>query len=151
MIRALKPGGWLIDEEYDSVSLLPDPAINPGEVLLQTQVAVNRLLDDGGVDRLFGRRLIGRLRAHGLINVSGEARSFMWQRGCPGARLARATYEFAPARLDRWQLHHLAAVRGGPPAPGRSRVSGTIGDTLVGVGASSMRGHLAARSMGAVR
>jgi SAM-dependent methyltransferase len=93
MISALKPGGWLIDEEYDSFSLLPDPTINPGEVLLQTQIAVNNLLDDGGVDRLFGRRLIGRLRAHGLISVGGEARSFMWQRGSAGAALARATYE----------------------------------------------------------
>jgi SAM-dependent methyltransferase len=93
MISALKPGGWLIDEEYDSSSLLPNPAINPGEVLLETQIAVNRLLDDGGVDRLFGRRLIGRLRAHGLFSVHGEARSFMWQHGSPGATLARATYE----------------------------------------------------------
>jgi SAM-dependent methyltransferase len=93
MIAALKPGGWLIDEEYDSSSLLPDPAVSEGEVLLQTQIAVNRLLDDGGVDRLFGRRLIGRLRTHGLLDVTGEARGFMWQRGSTGAALTRATYE----------------------------------------------------------
>ena len=93
MISALKPGGWLIDEEYDNCSLLPNPAINPGEVLLPTQVAVNRLLDDGGVDRLFGRRLIGRLRAHGLIGVAAEAHAFMCQCASPGANLVRATYE----------------------------------------------------------
>jgi SAM-dependent methyltransferase len=93
MISALKPGGWLVDEEYDSSSMPPDPAVSPGEVLLQTQVAMMRLLDDGGVDRLYGRRLIGRLRAHGLASVSGEARAFMWQRGSPGAALVRATYE----------------------------------------------------------
>ena len=93
MISALKPGGWLVDEEYDSSSMAPDPAVSPGEVLLQTQVALNRLLEDGGVDRLYGRRLCGRLRAHGLINVGGEARAFMWQRGSPGAALVRATYE----------------------------------------------------------
>jgi SAM-dependent methyltransferase len=99
MISALKPGGWLIDEEYDSCSLLPNPAINPGEVLLQTQIAVNRLLDDGGVDRLFGRRLTARLRAHGLVDVAGEARAFMWQRGCPGTALARATFELLRGAL----------------------------------------------------
>jgi SAM-dependent methyltransferase len=99
MISALKPGGWLVDEEYDSSSLLPDPAISPGEVLLPTQIAVNRLLDDGGVDRLCGRRLIGRLRAHGLLDVAGEARAFMWQRGSTGAALARATYELLRGTL----------------------------------------------------
>ena len=57
MISALKPGGWLIDEEYDSSSMPPDPAVSPAEVLLETQVAMMRLLADGGVDRLFGRRL----------------------------------------------------------------------------------------------
>lgn len=93
MISALKPGGWLLEEEYDSCSMLPDPAVSPGEILLQTQIAVNRLLDNGGVDRLYGRRLIGRLRAHGLVNVSGEARAFMSQHGSPGIALARATYE----------------------------------------------------------
>jgi len=99
MISALKPGGWLIDEEFDAVSLFPNPAINSAEVCLQTQIAVNRLLDDGGVDRLFGRRLIGRLRAHGLISVSGEARSFMWQSGSTGAALARATYDLLQRAL----------------------------------------------------
>jgi len=93
MISALKPGGWLVDEEYDSSSMPPDPAVSPGEVLMQTQVAMLRLLQDGGVDRLYGRRLFGRLRAHGLVSVGGEARAFIWQHGSPGASLVRATYE----------------------------------------------------------
>jgi SAM-dependent methyltransferase len=93
MISALKPGGWLVDEEYDSFSMPPDPVVNPDEVLLPTQVALMRLLEAGGVDRLFGRRLLGRLRAHGLVGTGAEARAFMWQRGSPGAALVRATYE----------------------------------------------------------
>jgi SAM-dependent methyltransferase len=93
MISALKPGGWLIDEEYDSFSMPADPAVNPGEVLLPTQVAMTRFLDDGGVDRLYGRRLVGRLRTHGLTGVSGEARAFMWQPGSLGATLVRSTFE----------------------------------------------------------
>jgi len=93
MISALKPGGWLVDEEYDSSSMLPDPALSPGEVLLPTQLAMLRLLEDCGVDRLYGRLLFGRLRAHGLVSIGGEARAFMWQHGSPGASLVRATYE----------------------------------------------------------
>ncbi len=93
MISALKPGGWLVDEEYDSASMLPDPAVSPGEVLLPTHLAMLRLLEDGGVDRGYGRMLFGRLRAHGLVDVGAEARVFMWERGSPGACLLRATYE----------------------------------------------------------
>jgi SAM-dependent methyltransferase len=93
MTSALKPGGWLVDEEYDSFSMPPDGIVSPGEVLLQTQVAMMRLLEDGGVDRLYGRRLCARLRAHGLVSIGAEARAFMWQSGSPGAALVRATYE----------------------------------------------------------
>ena len=93
MISALKPGGWLVDEEYDSSSMPPDPAVSPGEALLPTQVAMFRLLEDHGVDRLYGRLLCGRLRVHGLVRIGGEARAFMWQHASPGAALVRATYE----------------------------------------------------------
>ena len=27
LVSALKPGGWLVDEDFDSVSLLPDPTV----------------------------------------------------------------------------------------------------------------------------
>ena len=30
---SVKPGGWLVDEEFDSASLLADPAANAGELL----------------------------------------------------------------------------------------------------------------------
>jgi SAM-dependent methyltransferase len=93
MVSALKPGGWLVAEEYDSCSMPPDSAVSPGEVLLPTQAAMMRLLEDSGVDRLYGRLLFGRLRAHGLVSMGGEARAFMWQQGSPGAALMRATYE----------------------------------------------------------
>jgi SAM-dependent methyltransferase len=93
MISALKPGGWLVDEEYDSASMPPDPAVSPVEVLLKTQVALMRLLEDRGVNRRYGRLLFGRLRAHGLLSVCAEARVFMWQSGSPGASILRANYE----------------------------------------------------------
>jgi hypothetical protein len=92
MVSALKPGGWLIDEEFDS-SVSPDPAASPGEILSKTHVAMTRILEDRGVDRRFGRRLFGLLRTLGLVNVAAEGRTFMWPAGSPGSSLMRANYE----------------------------------------------------------
>ena len=93
LVSALKPGGWLVDEDFDSASLLPDPTVNPSEVILKTQVALMRMLQDRGVERRFGRLLYGRLRAHGLVEVGAEGRLFMWQNGSAGASLMRANFE----------------------------------------------------------
>jgi SAM-dependent methyltransferase len=93
MISALKPGGWLVVEEYDSFSMPPDPAVSPGEILLKTQVAMLKFLEDGGVNRRFGRLLFGRLRTHGLTSVGAEARVFMCQSASPGASMLRANLE----------------------------------------------------------
>jgi SAM-dependent methyltransferase len=92
LLAALKPGGWLVDEEFDSESVPPDPAQSPGEVLLKTHVAMGRLMTDHGFDRRFGRLLFGRLRAHGLTHVGAEARMVMVQGGSPAASLLRANY-----------------------------------------------------------
>jgi len=99
MISALKPGGWLVSEEYDSLSMPPDPQASPGEVLLPTQIALMKVLEDGGVDRRCGRRLFERLRAHGLVNLGSEARVFMFHRESPGAAMVRATYELLRAAM----------------------------------------------------
>lgn len=93
MVAALKPGGWLIDEEFDGSSMLPNPTLSPGEVLLKTHVAMTRFMNDHGVDRRYGRLLFGRLAAHGLVNVAAEARMFMWHGGSPGISLMRANYK----------------------------------------------------------
>jgi SAM-dependent methyltransferase len=93
IIAALKPGGWFIDEEFDAVSLAPDPKVSPGEVLLKTHLALARLFADRGFERRYGRLLFARLRAHGLLNVDAEARIFVCQRGSPGTTILRANYE----------------------------------------------------------
>lgn len=92
MVGALKPGGWLVDEEFDS-SISPDPSVSPGEVLSKTYIAMTRIMDSRGIDRHFGRRLFARLRAHGLVSVVAEGRVLMWHGRSPGASLLRANYE----------------------------------------------------------
>lgn len=93
LVAALKPGGWLIDEEFDSHSIPPDPTVSPGEVLLKTHVAMGQLMAERGFERRYGRLLFGRLRAQGLVCVGAEGRMFVVQRGSPGAGLVRANYE----------------------------------------------------------
>jgi ubiquinone/menaquinone biosynthesis C-methylase UbiE len=93
LVSALKPGGWLVDEEFDSASLLPDPTVSPGEVRLNTQMAVMRMLDDRGVERRFGRLLYGRLRAHGLVEVGAQGQLCMWRGGCSDVSLMRTNFK----------------------------------------------------------
>jgi SAM-dependent methyltransferase len=94
MVAALKPGGWLIDEEFDVSSMPPNSDANPGEVLLKTLIGTRRVMEDRGADdRHFARQLFSRLRAHGLVDVAAEASIFMWHSGSPGASLLRANFE----------------------------------------------------------
>jgi len=92
LVAALKPGGWLIEEEFDSASLPADSAISPGEIQLKAQTALLQLVEERGIERRWGRLLYGRLRAHGLVEVRAEARLFMWQGGSAGASLMRANF-----------------------------------------------------------
>ena len=94
MVAALKPGGWLVDEEFDASSMPPNAAVNPGEVLLKTLIGTRRVMQDRGADdRTFARQLFSRLRAHGLVDVAAEASVFMWNSGSPGVTLLRANFE----------------------------------------------------------
>jgi SAM-dependent methyltransferase len=90
LIAALKPGGWLVAEEFDSQSLPPDPAASAGEVLLTTHQARGRLMSDRHFDRRFGRLLFRRLKEQGLAQVGAEARMLMVDGGSAGASLLRA-------------------------------------------------------------
>jgi SAM-dependent methyltransferase len=93
LVAALRPGGWLLAEEFDSLSMPPDPSVNPDETLLKTLVAMGSLMAERGVHRGYGRLLTGSLRRHGLADVGAEGRLFMWQGGSAGARLLRANFE----------------------------------------------------------
>jgi len=93
MISSLKPGGWILIEEYDSCSMPPDPVANPAETILETHMAMLRLLEDNGVSRRYGRLLAGLLLARGLSSVGAEAQLFLWQGGSADIALMRANLE----------------------------------------------------------
>jgi ubiquinone/menaquinone biosynthesis C-methylase UbiE len=93
LVAALKPGGWLVCEEFDSGSSPPDPAVSPGEIVFKTHEAMRRLNDTRGVDRRYGRLLFARFRALGLASQGAEAYMSMVQPGSQIATLLRASYE----------------------------------------------------------
>jgi SAM-dependent methyltransferase len=93
LISALKPGGLLLAEEFDVLSLRPDPSINPAESAFPTLKAMQQVLLDHGVELRCGRLLAGWLRSSGLRDIANEGRVFMWQGGSIGAELLRANIE----------------------------------------------------------
>ena len=93
LISSLAPGGWLVVEEFDSESTLPDPANHAAEQYLPTHQATARLMTESGFDRRYGRRLFDQLRTIGLQNVTAEARLIMCHGGSAGTQLLRANFE----------------------------------------------------------
>jgi SAM-dependent methyltransferase len=90
---ALRPGGWLLAEEFDSLSMPPDPGVNPAETLLESDLAMREVLASRGVDLRYGRFLPARLRALGLADVDGEGRVPLWRGRAAGGALLRANFE----------------------------------------------------------
>ena len=93
MASALKPGGWLVCEEFDSLSMQADPALHPEECPLKAQTAMQRVLASRGANTRYGRDLAARMRAYGLVDIRAQGRMAMWHGGSAGARLFRANFE----------------------------------------------------------
>jgi ubiquinone/menaquinone biosynthesis C-methylase UbiE len=93
MVGALKPGGWLVCEEFDSLSMPADPALHPQECALKAQAAMQRVMASRGANTRYGRDLAARMRTHGLVDIRAQGRMSMWQGGSAGARLFRANFE----------------------------------------------------------
>jgi SAM-dependent methyltransferase len=87
LIAALKPGGWLVSEEFDGRSMLPDVDINPVEGATPLIAAIQQVLMNHGANSRFGRLLPGRLRARGLADLGAEGRVLSLEGGSVGAGL----------------------------------------------------------------
>jgi hypothetical protein len=77
MLASLKPGGWLVVEDFDSV-LVPQACLdaqNEDEHRAnKIRNGLVRLLEARGVDRSYGSKLLRLFRTAGLQNVSVEMR-----------------------------------------------------------------------------
>jgi len=92
VVQALKPGGWLVIEDFDTASVTPDARINRFETPLPTSEAVRKYLTRNQ-DGHFGRRLYGRFRELGLVDAEAEGRCVMFTRRNGGADLMRVNFE----------------------------------------------------------
>lgn len=89
MIESLKPGGWIVIEEFDDLSILPDSFVNPAEEELQVRRAFQHVLTARGVELRYGRLLPQKLLARGLVNVGAEASVSIWNGHSTGTRLLK--------------------------------------------------------------
>jgi SAM-dependent methyltransferase len=91
IFASLKPGGRVLLEEMDFVSVAPDPSLGTDTRRLLARVigAQNTALP--GFDPQYGRRLAGELVTAGLVSTGCEGRASVWQGGRTGGRVWQLT------------------------------------------------------------
>jgi hypothetical protein len=90
LVATLKPGGILVAEEMDFVSVVPDPRVDPesAETFMRVVHTHNSVLSERhAFDPAYGRRVAGDLEAAGLEGVECEGRASMWHGDGPGGRI----------------------------------------------------------------
>lgn len=90
---AVKPGGWIVLEEFDSLSQPADSSLECPETPLKTARAFRQHVASQGVDLGYGRTLTGSLVRRRFENIRSEGRLAIWQGGSAGSRFMRSTYE----------------------------------------------------------
>jgi SAM-dependent methyltransferase len=89
LVGSLKPGGWILVEDFDQVTLgLMDASVHPDDArVLQTVLTAGlRRLAERGVDLDLGRHLYGLLRQQGLHQVAADGQVFM---DCGGSQFSQ--------------------------------------------------------------
>jgi SAM-dependent methyltransferase len=101
MIESLKPGGWLLIEDFDAQWLRPMAMGEPADIALADKVmhAFRLVIEQAGVDLGYGRRCSSLRRERGLIDVHVDAHIEIAPGGSPGARLMRSNVEQHRERL----------------------------------------------------
>jgi SAM-dependent methyltransferase len=85
LVRALRPGGWLLIEAVDYVSGAPISQ-RGSEVFARTLHARLELMREAGLDPYYGRQLPAELRARGLLDTGYEGRVWIMEGGSAAAR-----------------------------------------------------------------
>jgi SAM-dependent methyltransferase len=102
MAESLKPGGWLVIEDFDPhlVERGYGTRLEEGARLHQKAcAAMGRLMAGRGAERGWARTLFGRFRDLGLVDVDMVGYLAMWRGGSPGARLDQANFSQVRSRL----------------------------------------------------
>lgn len=92
ILASLKPGGWIVVEEFDTLSVLPDSEVDAEEEEVAILRAGYQALSARGTDLRYGRRLPARLLANGLVNVGAEASLSLWKGRSAGTSLFKTNF-----------------------------------------------------------
>jgi SAM-dependent methyltransferase len=89
MARSLRPGGWLVLDEFDAcyspALLAPSKeAADQYARYVESKVAV---MESAGADMRWGQRVAGAMRDAGLTGIEIAPLILPWRGGSPGARL----------------------------------------------------------------
>ena len=94
---SLRPGGWLVLEEFDCLPL-EVLSTGPGssgsddaKLIMRVKNALLTLLDHAGAELAWGARIEKALLDTGLDDVSGSREVQEWEGGSPGCRLLATT------------------------------------------------------------
>ena len=92
---ALKPGGWLLAEEMDFISVAADPRVEPGAASVFERVVASHnavLAAQHAFDPHYGRRVTGDLTDTGLTDVGSAGRAAIWRGGEAGGTVWKLTF-----------------------------------------------------------
>ena len=93
MIETVRPGGWIVIEEFDALTFLPNPTVNPSEANLRVRQAFVEVLTTRGVDLHCGRLLAHELKANRLVHVGVTATVSLWGGKSIGTKLMKLHFE----------------------------------------------------------
>ena len=91
--EALKPGGWLVVEDFETLSVGPGTDEPDGHRVSATAAALREVATAAGAKLRLGPSLARRLRTCGLDHVDCEGRLRICRGKSPSARLARLNFE----------------------------------------------------------
>jgi SAM-dependent methyltransferase len=86
LVGALRPGGWLLIEDYDWTSYGTEPA---SETIGRVGEATLEFMSEAGFDPYLGRRLLGALERRGLTEAAADGRLLVMHSDHPGAAFYR--------------------------------------------------------------
>jgi ubiquinone/menaquinone biosynthesis C-methylase UbiE len=137
MIEALKPGSWIVVEEFDVLSIFPDSAVNKTEEQLKTIRAFYRVMTSRGIEMRYGRRLPQQLRERGLANVGAEGTMSIWRGSSPGTNYVQAQLRRARGFNPSFRTDIRGRIRSRHEAPGPAGFPDALSHDVDSLGASS--------------
>ena len=117
LLAAVRPGGFLLVEDLDHVSAVPD---RPVPELDRAQDAILSFMSKAGFDPYCGRRLWSALRERGLADVHAEGSVTLMHSDSPGMDFYRFSLEaLGPTLVENGalaqdELHRARAILDDP-------------------------------------